>query len=168
MGKVTISTLDKMKAADEKFVCITAYDATFARMISEAGAETILVGDSLGMVMQDHQTTVPVSMINMVYHTQCVAKANQNSLLVADLPYMAYATEEQALQNSAKLMQAGANMIKVEGGEWLCSSINKLSERGIPVCGHLGLTPQSVDALGGYKIQGRDKQSVFWSKWELE
>ena len=153
--RVTISTLDAMKAAGEKFVMITAYDATFARLVSEAGAETILVGDSLGMVLQGHDTTIPVTLDDMVYHTKCVDRARPHSLIVSDMPFMSYETTERALTSGAALMQAGAQMIKMEGGTWLSDSIHQLVERGIPVCAHLGLTPQSVNVFGGYRVQGR-------------
>jgi 3-methyl-2-oxobutanoate hydroxymethyltransferase len=155
MGKITISTLDKMKVDGEKFVCITAYDATFARLVSEAGAETILVGDSHGNVIQGHDSTIPVGIEDMVYHTRCVARAQPRSLVIADLPFMTYATPEDTLVNAAHLMQAGAQMVKLEGGTWLSDSISMLVERGIPVCAHLGLTPQSVNVFGGYRVQGR-------------
>ncbi|MEM6300787.1 MAG: 3-methyl-2-oxobutanoate hydroxymethyltransferase [Pseudomonadota bacterium] len=155
MSKITISSLAKMKASGEKFVCITAYDATFARLIDEAGAETMLVGDSLGMVLQGHDSTIPVTIDEMAYHTQCVARANPSALVMADLPFMAYGSIEDALRNAAKLMQAGAQMVKLEGGVWLSDTINALVERGIPVCTHLGLTPQSVNVFGGYRVQGR-------------
>jgi 3-methyl-2-oxobutanoate hydroxymethyltransferase len=155
MKRVTISTLDAMKAAREKFVMITAYDATFARLVSEAGAETILVGDSLGMVLQGHDTTIPVTISDMVYHTACVARARPHSLIVADMPFMTYHTPQDALDNGAMLMQAGAQMVKLEGGVWLSDTIHQLVERGIPVCAHLGLTPQSVNVFGGYRVQGR-------------
>ncbi len=155
MGKITISTLGKLKAAGEKFVCITAYDATFARLISEAGAETILVGDSLGMVLQGHDSTIPVTIEDMAYHTECVCRGAPNSLVIADMPFMSYTTPEQTMENATRLMQAGAQMVKMEGGTWLSDSISMLVERGIPVCAHLGLTPQSVNALGGFKVQGR-------------
>ena len=154
-GKITISTLDKMKADGEKFVCITAYDATFARIISEAGAETILVGDSLGMVLQGHDSTIPVTLEHMAYHTECVCRAAPKSLVIADMPFMSYTTPEQTMANATRLMQAGAQMVKMEGGTWLSDSISMLVERGIPVCAHLGLTPQSVNAFGGFKVQGR-------------
>ncbi|PLW83894.1 3-methyl-2-oxobutanoate hydroxymethyltransferase [Kineobactrum sediminis] len=155
MGKITISTLDKMKASGDKFVCITAYDATFSRLVSEAGAETILVGDSLGMVLQGHDSTIPVTVEHMEYHTQCVCRGNPNSLVIADMPFMTYANPKQAMTNATRLMQAGAQMVKMEGGTWLSDTISKLVERGIPVCAHLGLTPQSVNALGGFRVQGR-------------
>ncbi len=155
MGKITISTLDKMKAAGEKFVCITAYDATFARLVSEAGAETILVGDSLGMVLQGYDSTIPVTVEEMAYHTACVTRGQPNSLVIADLPFMSYTSPEQTMENATALMQAGAQMVKMEGGTWLSDTISMLVERGIPVCAHLGLTPQSVNAFGGFKVQGR-------------
>jgi len=155
MGKVTISTLDKMKAAGEKFVCITAYDATFARLVSEAGAETILVGDSLGMVLQGYDSTIQVTVDDMAYHTECVCRAAPESLVIADMPFMSYTTPEQTMANATALMQAGAQMIKMEGGTWLSDSISMLVERGLPVCAHLGLTPQSVNQFGGFKVQGR-------------
>jgi 3-methyl-2-oxobutanoate hydroxymethyltransferase len=155
MGKVTISTLGKMKSAGEKFVCITAYDATFARMVSEAGAETILVGDSLGMVLQGHDSTIPVTLEHMAYHTECVSRAAPTALVIADMPFMSYATPQQAMTNATRLMQAGAQMIKMEGGTWLSHTISMLVERGVPVCAHLGLTPQSVNTFGGFKVQGR-------------
>lgn len=155
MGKITISTLDKMKANGDKFVCITAYDATFSRIISDAGAETILVGDSLGMVLQGHDSTIPVTISDMAYHTRCVTRGAPESLVIADLPFMSYTTAEQAMDSATQLMQAGAAMVKMEGGTWLSDTISKLVERGIPVCAHLGLTPQSVNTFGGFKVQGR-------------
>ena len=155
MGKVTISTLDKMKAAGEKFVCITAYDATFARLVSEAGAETILVGDSLGMVLQGYDSTIPVTVEEMAYHTACVTRGQPDSLVIADMPFMSYTSAEQTMENATALMQAGAQMVKMQGGTWLSESISMLVERGVPVCAHLGLTPQSVNAFGGFKVQGR-------------
>ena len=155
MGKITISTLDKMKASGEKFVCITAYDATCSRIISEVGAEAILVGDSLGMVLQGHDSTIPVTIADMAYHTQCVCRAEPKSLVIADLPFMSYTTTQQAMESATQLMQAGAHMVKMEGGTWLSDTISSLVERGIPVCAHLGLTPQSVNTFGGFKVQGR-------------
>ena len=155
MAKVTISTLNKLKASAEKFVCITAYDATFARLVSQAGAETILVGDSLGMVLQGHDSTIPVTVEHMAYHTECVCRAATDALVIADMPFMSYTTPEQTMENATALMQAGAQMVKMEGGTWLSDSISMLVERGIPVCAHLGLTPQSVNQFGGFKVQGR-------------
>ncbi len=160
MARVTLSTLNQMKARNEKFVCITAYDATFATLVSQAGAETILVGDSLGMVLQGHDSTLPVTIADMAYHTACVARAQTDTLLIADMPFMTYATPEQTLNNATTLMQAGAQMVKLEGGVWLRDSIGMLVERGIPVCAHLGLTPQSVNAFGGFKVQGRTSKEA--------
>jgi 3-methyl-2-oxobutanoate hydroxymethyltransferase len=146
MTRVTISTLNKMKAAGEKFVCITAYDATFARLVNEAGAETMLVGDSLGMVLQGHDSTIPVTMADMAYHTACVVRACNGSLVMADMPFMSYSNPDEAMANATVLMQAGAQMVKMEGGVWLSETIHRLVERGIPVC---------VNAFGGYRVQGR-------------
>ncbi|WP_250656488.1 3-methyl-2-oxobutanoate hydroxymethyltransferase [Alkalimarinus coralli] len=152
----TIQSLKACKEAGEKFAVITSYDATFSHVVASAGVEVILVGDSLGMVLQGHDSTLPVTMEQMIYHTEAVKRGNQGALIMADMPFMSYATPEQALENAALLMQAGAHLIKIEGGDWLCETISMLSERGIPVCAHLGLTPQSVNKLGGYKVQGRE------------
>lgn len=160
MAKFTISTLDKMKAAGEKFVCITAYDATFSRLISEVGAEAILVGDSLGMVLQGHDSTIPVTIDDMAYHTDCVSRADPQCLVIADMPFMSYTNPQDTMVNATKLMQAGAQMVKMEGGVWLSESISMLVERGIPVCAHLGLTPQSVNTFGGFKVQGRTPKAA--------
>ena len=160
MPKVTLQTLNTLKHKGEPFTVLTAYDATFTQLLNDCGVEVILIGDSLGMVIQGHESTVPVTMEQMNYHVRCVATANSSSLLIADLPYMSYATKEQALHNAAELMRAGANMVKLEGGQWLVQSVKALSDCGVPVCAHLGLTPQSVDALGGYKVQGRDNDAA--------
>jgi 3-methyl-2-oxobutanoate hydroxymethyltransferase len=155
MSRITAQSLRELKQQGEKFVCVTAYDASFAAVIASAGVETMLVGDSLGMVLQGHRDTLPVTIEHMVYHVQAVSRGSGDSLILGDLPFMSYATSEQTLDNAAKLMRAGAHMVKLEGGAWLSDSINKLTERGIPVCAHLGLTPQSVNTLGGFKVQGR-------------
>jgi len=160
MQKQTLHSIQKLKTTKEPITVLTVYDSSFSKLVSELGVEIMLVGDSLGMVMQGHHTTVPVTMENMIYHTLCVANGNKGSWLISDLPYMSYSSKKQTFTNAALLMQAGANMVKLEGGEWICSSIKKLVKRGIPVCGHLGLTPQSVDALGGYKVQGREKSDA--------
>ena len=157
MKTITISTLNAMKQQGEKFSVITAYDASFAALIEQAGIEVILVGDSLGNVIQGEVSTVPVSVDDMCYHTAAVCRGNSKSLVIADLPFMSYATPEQAMDNSAALMQSGAHMVKLEGGAWLADTVEALSERGIPVCGHLGLTPQSVNKMGGYRVQGREE-----------
>lgn len=159
MSKVTLNTLHAYKKTGEKFAVLTAYDSTFANVVSNAGVEAILVGDSLGMTLQGNDSTLPVSMTDMIYHTQCVHKGNNNALIIVDLPFMSYATAEQAMTNCAKLMQAGANVVKLEGGAWLEQTIAMLNERGIPSCVHLGLTPQAVNKFGGYKVQGRDQAS---------
>ena len=156
MKSTTLSTLNTMKRNGERFAVITCYDASFARLAELAGIEVVLVGDSLGNVCLGYDSTVPVTMEQMVHHVSAVARLNKRSLLIADLPYMSYATEEDSLANAARLMRAGAQVVKLEGGAWLESTVARLSERGVPVCGHLGLTPQSVDKLGGYKVQGRD------------
>ena len=159
MSKVTLITLNAYKNTGEKFAVLTAYDATFANVISQSGVEVILVGDSLGMVLQGSDSTLAVSMQDMIYHTECVVAGNNGALIMADLPFMSYATPEQTMINSAALMRAGANMVKLEGGAWLAQSIKMLDERGIPSCVHLGLTPQAVNKFGGYKVQGRDDAS---------
>ena len=160
MSKITVFTLQRMKEKGEKFCCITVYDATFARLIHAAGAETMLVGDSLGMVLQGHDSTVPVTLEHMAYHTACAARGNRGALLIADLPFMSYATAQQALTGATALMQAGAQVVKMEGGVWLSETIHMLVERGIPVCAHLGLTPQSVNVFGGFRVQGRTPKSA--------
>ncbi|MEH6800404.1 MAG: 3-methyl-2-oxobutanoate hydroxymethyltransferase [Halopseudomonas sabulinigri] len=157
MPDVNLTTLNKLKQNGEKIVCLTAYDATFAHVESVAGVEVILVGDSLGMVLQGHDSTLPVSVADMAYHTQAVKRGNRGALIMADLPFMAYATLHDALRNSAQLMQAGAHMVKLEGAGWLAENVSMLSRNGIPVCAHLGLTPQTVNILGGYKVQGREE-----------
>ena len=160
MNKVTLHTLSACKKAGEKFTVLTAYDACFAHVVSEAGVEVILVGDSLGMVLQGQDSTLPVTMDDMIYHTASVAKGNQGAMVMADMPFMSYATPEQAMHNAALLMQAGAHIVKVEGDAWLAESVSLLSERGIPTCAHMGLTPQAVNKLGGYRVQGRDHASA--------
>ena len=156
MSKITSSTLLKFKQEGKKFTSLTAYDASFASAFDSEGVDVLLVGDSMGMVLQGHDDTLPVSVEDIAYHTRCVRRGVKRALLIADMPFMSYATPEQAMANAAILMQAGANMVKVEGGHWLLETVTKLTERGIPVCAHLGLTPQSVHVFGGFKIQGRD------------
>ncbi|MGB0664460.1 MAG: 3-methyl-2-oxobutanoate hydroxymethyltransferase [Pontibacterium sp.] len=160
MSNVTLHTLSAYKQAGEKFAMLTAYDACFSHIASEAGVEILLVGDSLGMVLQGQDSTLPVSVEEMAYHTQSVARGNQGAMIMADLPFMSYATPEQAMDSAGALMQAGAHIVKLEGGSWLCESIALLAERGVPVCAHLGLTPQAVNKLGGYRVQGRDQESA--------
>jgi len=158
---VTLHRLREMHAQGEKITMLTAYDATFARLVDDCGVDCILVGDSLGMLVQGHSSTVPVSLDDMVYHTRCVARGNRTAWVVGDLPFGSYQeSREQALRSSVALMQAGAHMVKLEGGGWTADTVHFLTERGIPVCAHIGLTPQSVHALGGYRIQGRDEAGV--------
>ena len=152
----TIEDFRTHKKQGTKFACLTAYDASLTKLMSKAGVELILVGDSLGMVVQGHDSTIPVSMEDLLYHLRCVKRGNDISHIMADMPFMSYATEKLAYDNAMRLMQAGANSIKVEGGEWILKTTELLSERGIPVCAHLGLTPQAINRLGGYYVQGRD------------
>ena len=151
----TLSTLNKFKKDGVKFTCLTCYDAMFARMMDKALIDTILIGDSLGMVVQGHTSTLPVTVDDIAYHTANVARSNQHALIIADLPFMSYVTLPEAIANSRQLMQAGAQVIKVEGGRELCELVTILAQAGTPTCVHLGLTPQSVNVFGGYKVQGR-------------
>jgi len=160
MARISVSHLAKMKTENQKITCITAYDASFAAIFDQAEIQVLLVGDSLGMVLQGHESTLPVTVDDIKYHTTSVASTAKNSLIIADLPFMSYSTPVQAFENSATLMRAGANMVKLEGGEWLTETIQGLVTQGIPVCGHLGLTPQSVNVLGGYKVQGREEEQA--------
>jgi 3-methyl-2-oxobutanoate hydroxymethyltransferase len=154
---VTLHRLQQMRQAGEKITMLTCYDTSFARVLDNAGVDCLLVGDSLGMVLQGQSSTVPVTLQQMVYHTECVARGNRTAWIIGDLPFGSYQeSREQALRSAAALMQAGAHMVKLEGGGWTADTVRFLAERGIPVCGHLGLTPQSVHALGGWRIQGRD------------
>lgn len=157
---VTLRTLHQRRADGDRFSVLTAYDACFARLISEAGIDVILVGDSLGMVLQGHDSTLPVTTEQLAYHTAAVARGNQGSLIMADMPFMSGATLERALAAAQTLMQAGANLIKLEGAGWLADTIAVLKRNGVPVCAHLGLTPQSVNAFGGYRVQGREQASA--------
>lgn len=153
---VTLHRLRRMLAEGEKIVMLTAYDASFARLADDAGVDCLLVGDSLGMVVQGRTSTVPVTLDEVAYHLRCVAAGNRHAWLLGDLPFGTYeAGPEQALRSSAVLLQAGAQMVKLEGG-WAVATVRFLVARGIPVCAHLGLTPQSANALGGYRVQGRD------------
>ncbi len=154
--RISIRKLDKMAREGEKLVMLTCYDASFAALMDACGVEILLIGDSLGMVVQGHDSTLPVNMEQIVYHTECVARGAKQALIVADLPFGAYQeSPEQAFRNAARLMVAGAQMVKLEGGAHMAPTIAFLTARGIPVCSHLGLTPQSVHTLGGYRVQGR-------------
>ncbi len=149
-----------MKETGEKFVTVALYDAPMAAMAKQTGVQVLLVGDSLGMTVLGYDSTIPVTMEQMIYHVEAVKRGNDKSLIMGDLPFMTYATPEQALENAARIMRAGANMVKIEGGEWLAETVRMLTERGIPVCAHLGLTPQSVNIFGGFRVQGRSEEQA--------
>ena len=158
---VTLTTLSQMRAAGEKIACLTAYDASFATLVDAAGVDVVLAGDSLGMVIQGHDTTVPVTMDHMVYHTRAVARGLYRPFLVADLPFMSYSSPEQALGNSVRLMQeGGARMVKLESGAEQLRIVEFLAGHDIAVCAHLGLKPQSVHKTGGFRVQGRQKDAA--------
>ncbi len=160
MAQKTLHTISTMKQKGEKISMLTSYDSTFTHRINEAGVDMILVGDSLGMVLQGLDSTLPVSINDMVYHTRCVKAGNKDCLLMSDMPFMTYRTPEEAMTNAAALMQAGAQIVKLEGGMWLQETVAKLYEQGIPVCAHLGLTPQAINKLGGYRVQGRTPEEA--------
>ncbi len=158
---ITQHQLHKMTAAGEKIAVLTCYDASFAALLDEAGVEVLLVGDSLGMVVQGEQTTLPVTLADMVYHTRCVARGAKQAFIVADLPFASYQlSPQQAYASAAQLMAAGAHMVKLEGGAAMVETTAFLVERGIPVCAHVGLTPQSVHQLGGYRVQGKTEHAA--------
>ncbi len=157
---VTIPTLKAMRTTNDKITMLTCYDASFAALMDRCGIDILLIGDSLGMVCQGHTSTLPVTLADMIYHTSSVARGNQTALIAADMPFGSYPTAETAFQNAVQLMQAGAQMVKLEGGVWLAETIRFLTERAIPVCAHIGLTPQSVHQLGGYKVQGKTHQAA--------
>ncbi|MCU7906206.1 MAG: 3-methyl-2-oxobutanoate hydroxymethyltransferase [Candidatus Thiodiazotropha sp. (ex Epidulcina cf. delphinae)] len=155
---ITVRSLHEMKSAGEKISVLTSYDAGFTRLIEEAGIEVLLVGDSLGMVVQGQESTLPVTLDEMVYHTRNVARARESALLVADMPFMSYRSPALALESAGRLMkEGGAQMVKLEGGSVQLETVRRLSSQGIPVCGHLGLLPQSVHKLGGYRVLGREQ-----------
>jgi 3-methyl-2-oxobutanoate hydroxymethyltransferase len=161
MSRITLPTLREKARAGERIACLTCYDASFARLLEEAGVDVLLVGDSLGMVLQGRDSTLAVSLEEMEYHTRCVARGARQAFIIADLPFGSYqASCEQALASAARLMRAGAHMVKLEGGRVMASTVRFLVERGIPVCGHLGLLPQSVHQLGGYRVQGREAEEA--------
>lgn len=158
---ITTQSLLRMKANGEKIAVVTSYDASFTSLLEAAGVEVLLVGDSLGMVVQGHDSTLPVTLEDMIYHSACVARAAKRALQVVDMPFMTYATVAQALDSAARMMrEGGAHMLKLEGGELIYETVAALTQRGIPVCGHLGLTPQSVHQFGGYRVQGRDDDAA--------
>jgi len=159
--RMTLHRLRDMHAQGEAIAMLTCYDASFARVLDGAGVDCLLVGDSLGMVLQGRGSTVPVTLEDMAYHLRCVARGNRGAWLIGDLPFGSYQqSPAQALASATVLMQAGAQMVKLEGGGWTAGTVRFLTERGIPVCAHLGLTPQSVDALGGYRVQGRNEEAA--------
>lgn len=158
---ITVTTLKKLKDSGEKITMLTCYDASFARLMNQSGVEILLVGDSLGMTIQGHTTTLPVTLEHMIYHTENVVKGNDQCLVLSDLPFGSYeGSTESAYQSAVKLMKVGAHMVKLEGGLDQVAKTEYLTKRSIPVCAHLGLTPQSVNTLGGYRIQGRKEDGA--------
>ncbi len=158
---LTLHRLREMHAQGEPITMLTCYDAAFARLLDDAGVDCLLVGDSLGMVLQGEASTLPVTLADMAYHTRCVARGRRNAWLIGDLPFGSYqAGMDEAMRSAAVLMAAGAQMVKLEGGGWTNDTVRFLTERGVPVCAHLGLTPQSVHALGGYRVQGRGDEAA--------
>ncbi len=158
---ITLSTLQTMHSKGEKIAMLTCYDATFAQLLETAGVDMLLVGDSLGMVLQGHNSTLPVTLDDMVYHTACVARGSKQTFIIADMPFgTSQVSPEKTFAHAARLMAAGANMVKLEGGEVMVDTIAFLTQRGIPVFAHIGLTPQSVNQLGGYRVQGKDDKSA--------
>ena len=154
--RITLTTLQKMAQEGGRIAMLTCYDASFAAVLEEAGVDSLLIGDSLGNVLQGHESTLPVTLRDMVYHTACVARGSKRAFVVADMPFGSFQISPQdTLRNAAELMAAGAQMVKIEGGRPMLETIEFLTDRGIPVCGHLGLTPQSVHQLGGYRVQGK-------------
>lgn len=157
---VNVATLREMKERGEPIACLTAYDASFAQLVDVAGSDIVLVGDSLGMVIQGHDTTVPVTVDDVIYHARCVATGIVRAFLIADMPFMSYTTPHQALENAVRLMQeGGAMMVKLEGGQGQVEVVSYLALHDIPVCAHLGLKPQSVHKIGGFRVQGREADS---------
>ena len=157
---ITISKLLSMRAEGEKITMLTAYDSTMSALLNRCGIEAILIGDSLGNVIQGHSSTTPVTVEQVAYHTECVVRVNSHAFVIADLPFASYGDPVQALDSAAELMRAGADMVKLEGGDWQIGIIRYLVERSVPVCAHLGLLPQSVHVLGGYKVQGKSKDAA--------
>ena len=154
--RITLSNLHKMMREGERITLLTCFDASFASLLDGAGVDTLLIGDSLGNVLQGHESTLPVTLRDIVYHTACVARGAKNAFIIGDMPFGTFQiSPQEAFRNAAEIMAAGAQMVKIEGGRPMLETIAFLTERGIPVCGHLGLTPQSVHQLGGYKVQGK-------------
>lgn len=157
---VTVPSLLAMRAAGNKIAMLTCYDASFAALMDRCGVDILLVGDSLGMVCSGYDSTLPVTVADVAYHTAAVARGNKNALVLADMPFGAYGNAQQAYDSAVQLMRAGAQMIKIEGGAWLADTVRLLVERGIPVCAHIGLTPQFVHQLGGFKVQGKTESGA--------
>ena len=154
--RITLSTLQKMAQEGNKIAMLTCYDASFAAVLEAAGVDSLLIGDSLGNVLQGHESTLPVTLRDIIYHTECVARGSKRAFIVGDMPFGTFqVSPEDTLRNAAGIMAAGAHMVKIEGGRPMLETIEYLTDRGIPVCGHLGLTPQSVHQIGGYKVQGK-------------
>jgi 3-methyl-2-oxobutanoate hydroxymethyltransferase len=172
LTRLSIKALQKLRDDGEKIAMLTCYDASFAAMLDAAGLDSLLIGDSLGMVLQGHDTTLPVTLADMTYHTGCVARGSKRSFLIADMPFGTYQeSPQQAFRGAAELMAAGAQMVKLEGGAEFADTIRFLAQRGVPVCGHLGLTPQSVHQFGGYRVQGKGEdaeQKLIEDAVELE
>jgi 3-methyl-2-oxobutanoate hydroxymethyltransferase len=172
VSRLTITALQKLRDEGTKIAVLTCYDSSFAATLDDAGVECLLVGDSLGMVLQGHDTTLPVTLADMVYHTACVARGSKHAFLVADMPFGSYQeSPQQAFRSAAELLAAGAQMVKLEGGAEFAETVRFLAARGVPVCGHLGLTPQSVHQFGGYRVQGRGsdaEQRLLEDAAELE
>ena len=161
MSRLNLTSLRKMKDEQNKIAMLTAYDASFAYVLEQADVDVILVGDSLGMVIQGQESTLPVTVEDMIYHTRNVIRGSEKVFVIADMPFMSYANIEQAISNAARLMaEGGAQMVKLEGGAIVADTVKQLTQRGIPVCAHLGLLPQSVHRLGGYRVQGRDEEGA--------
>ena len=156
---VTLQALREMKQAGQPISMLTAYDASFARLLDDAGVECVLVGDSLGHVIQGHDSTLPVTLDDMAYHVACASRGLRRALLIADMPFLSYSRLDQAIDSAARLMRAGAAMVKLEGGAPVVETVARLGALGVPVCGHLGLTPQSVHQLSGYRVQGREPEA---------
>jgi 3-methyl-2-oxobutanoate hydroxymethyltransferase len=158
--RTTLTTLQKMAQEGSRIAMLTCYDASFAAVLEAAGVDSLLIGDSLGNVLQGHESTLPVTLRDMVYHTGCVARGSKRAFIVADMSFGSFqVSPEETMRNAAELMAAGAHMVKIEGGGPMLDTIEFLTDRGVPVCGHLGLTPQSVHALGGYRVQGRGEDA---------
>ena len=159
--RATLTRLQAMRDKNEKIAVLTCYDASFAALLEAQGVDALLVGDSLGMVLQGHETTLPVTLDDMVYHTACVARGSRQAFIVADMPFGTFqVSPQEAFTHAEKLMVAGAQMVKIEGGAVMVETVRFLTERGIAVCGHIGLTPQSVNQLGGYRVQGKESAAA--------